>query len=117
MRRDDPAARHFAIIAPRSGEVVDRCHPGTSGKCGCGKDLGPMEDHEVPSAEDIERFSGVTRECPSCHKEIADDVDACYLCGEPVAYAHKSLPTWAMVTGGLVVAGFLVMLLLGGRLF
>jgi len=91
--------------APREGEVVNRC---------CGKDLGPMHEHEEPSQEDIERFSGVTRTCPACKKEIFDDAELCYHCGaavEGTAAGTGKMPVWVMITGSVALLGFLALLI------
>lgn len=88
--------------APAGGEVVNRC---------CGKDLGPVEDHEAPSEEDIARFGDVTRTCPNCREEVYDDAEVCYHCGEAFAQADKPLPIWAIAAAGLVVLGMLIVLI------
>lgn len=102
--------------APLAGDVVDAegCGPGPEGyariKRGgcCGKDLGPMDDLEDPSPEDIERFSDVTRKCPSCGKEVFDDAEVCYHCGEAMSQPTKGLPVWAIVGAVLAILALVV---------
>ena len=91
--------------APRSGEVVNRC---------CGKDLGPLDDNEIPSEEDMERFSGVTRTCPECKAEVYDEATVCHNCGHAfMREGSGGLPTWAVATmAGVVVAIVLGMIAL-----
>jgi uncharacterized protein (DUF983 family) len=72
-----------------------------------------MEDHEAPSEEDLERFSGVTRMCPECREEVYDDAEVCYHCGHVFsATDDKPLPKWAVVTAAVSVVGLLVAMLL-----
>lgn len=70
-----------------------------------------MEDHEVPSDEDMERFSGVTRNCPACKTEVYDEAQLCHNCGHAFGTSTDSggLPTWAVVT----VFGLIVMFFVG----
>ncbi|MCC6661992.1 MAG: hypothetical protein IT437_14040 [Phycisphaerales bacterium] len=42
------------------------------------------EFDEFPSAEDIERFSGVTVTCGACGAVLHDDVAVCWQCGRAV---------------------------------
>lgn len=80
--------------------------------CGCrGKDLGPLEDDELPSQEDMERFGDVTRVCPGCKTEVYDDASMCHNCGRSFMRTDtdKGLPTWAIAT----TVGLLVLLALG----
>lgn len=91
--------------APRQGEVINQC---------CGKDLGPLREHEEPSEEDIERFSGVTRTCPSCKKEVFDDAELCYHCGEAIEGTSQGVsgfPPWVVVTAALTLAAFVAVIL------
>ena len=90
--------------APRTGDVVNRC-------CG-GKDLGPLDDAECPSDEDMDQFSGVTRTCPECKTEVYDEAEICHNCGHAfstMGAAGKGLPTWAIVT----LVGVVALLALG----
>lgn len=59
-----------------------------------------------PSQADIERFSNVSRLCPSCRKEVFDDVDICYHCGEAISRQPKGPPLWALWTTLIVVVVF-----------
>lgn len=89
--------------APVSGEVDSRRR--TAGDDDA-DDLGP-------SAEDLERFSGVTRRCASCGKEVFDDADECYHCGGPVAGGASRLPpAWIVVIVALVLLSLTGLLLL-----
>lgn len=89
--------------APTAGEVIDQRQA-----------LTRSDPHdEGPSAEDIERFSNVTRRCPACGKEVFDDAEICYHCGEAMeAPEHKHPPDWRAV-----VVIVLVVVLLGGLAF
>lgn len=95
-------SRRTCCADPAAGQVVNRC---------CGKDLGPMEDHEAPSQEDIERFSSVTRTCPHCKEDVYDDAELCYHCGEALVQADKPLPIWVAAAAVLVLLGMLLMIL------
>jgi len=84
--------------------------------CGCGpKSSKPVSDREGPSQADIARFSNVTRTCPACKKEVFDDVDVCYHCGEAIqatTRAQGGMPTWAMITAGILLVGFVAVFVL-----
>jgi hypothetical protein len=97
----DPTSKAMRC-APRSGEVVNRC-------CG-GKNLGPVEDHEAPSEDDIERFGSATRVCPSCKTEVYDEAELCHNCGHAFSGADERgyLPAWAIMTGVVVIAAFVI---------
>ena len=70
-------------------------------------------DDHGPSVEDLERFSGVTRTCASCGKEVFDDAEECYHCGGPVAGESSRLPrAWVVVIVALVVLSLTGLLLL-----
>lgn len=91
--------------APRSGEVANRC---------CGKDLGPLDDNEIPSQEDMDRFGGVTRVCPECRTEVYDEASLCHNCGHVFSREGSGgLPTWAVVT----MAGAVLMAIAGMMIF
>ncbi len=76
--------------------------PRVGGGC-CGKDLGPMNDYEAPSQEDVERFSDVTRTCPECKGEVHDDAEICYHCGHVFgASPVMSVPPWVIAVASLV---------------
>src|SRR5262245_21706897 len=122
LNREEPT--HAIRIAPATGEVVDPgkcCSPGRRGhaRAGCcGRDLGPMETHEEPSEEDIERFSGVTRDCPHCGKEISDEADQCHFCGESEdAGPRRPIPKWTAVAVVLVIIAFAAAYVFRGSLF
>ena len=55
--------------APRSGDVVGRV----------GRQSHDFD--EGPTPDDLERFGGVTRPCPSCGKDVYDDAMMCAHCG------------------------------------
>ncbi len=101
--------------APQGGEVVNPCCGG-----GCKNDGPPRED-EGPSEADIAQFSGVTRDCPACGKEVHDDAAICYHCGEAfektTAGSGDGPPAWVLVTAAVVVLGVVVAALFGRRLF
>jgi predicted nucleic acid-binding Zn ribbon protein len=61
---------------------------------------------EGPSADDLEKFGGVTRTCTSCGKEVYDDATTCYHCGANMeAPRHAQLPkVWVVVVVLLLVA-------------
>jgi uncharacterized protein (DUF983 family) len=73
----------------------------------------PRRDEELdegPSAEDLERFSGVTRTCPSCSKEVFDDAEVCYHCGEAMSHTGEGgPPKWVMLTAGVLLAAFVLL--------
>lgn len=92
----------------------------TCSRGSCGKDHGPIRDDEGPSRDDIERFGDVTRTCPACKKDIYDDAEVCYHCGSAVegtAQGSGGVPKWITLTAALVLGAFLLMLMLGGRLW
>lgn len=109
---DDPTflARMKALReAPKGGDVVNRASRAR------GDD---DELDEGPLEQDIERFSGVTRSCPSCSKDVFDDSAVCYHCGhafERTAAGSGTLPRWVIATIVVVLAAFLLALAL--RLF
>lgn len=59
-----------------------------------------------PSADDLEKFGGVTRTCPECGKDVFDDAVTCYHCGADLDLPrHARLPkTWAVVTVLVLIA-------------
>jgi uncharacterized protein (DUF983 family) len=61
---------------------------------------------EGPSPDDLERFGGVTRTCPSCGKEVYDDATTCYHCGADMDIPrHARLPkVWVIVVVLALVA-------------
>jgi hypothetical protein len=82
------------------------------GCCG-GRDLGPMRADEGPSEQDVEMFGGTTRVCKACDTELHDDIMTCWQCGHTEASAgQRGLPTWAVVTSGLLVTGLVTLILL-----
>jgi len=67
-----------------------------------------MNDYEEPSAEDIERFSDVTRTCPECKGEVHDDAEICYHCGHVFGErTAASLPPWVVAGACLTVLAVL----------
>lgn len=93
--------------APASGEVVNR------GCCG-GRDLGPLQNREEPHPDDIERFSGVTRTCTACRKEVYDDAEVCYHCGEALDASvdgTKPVPKWVVVTAIVAMTALMVVVI------
>lgn len=78
---------------------------------------GPVEDHhrrpsdedEGPSTADLERFGGVTVNCPKCSAELYDDASQCWKCGHALeAESPAAVPTWVTV-----VAVALLLLVVG----
>ena len=62
-----------------------------------------------PSADDLEKFGGVTRTCPSCGKEVYDDAMTCYHCGADMETPrHLQLPKVWMIVAVLLLIGVLV---------
>ncbi len=82
-----------------SGDIVDRSRPARA------RDL----PDDGPSPEDIERFGDVTRTCPSCGKEVFDDVSVCYHCGAAV----EEKPDGAVSGRRLVIVVMLILAMLG----
>lgn len=75
----------------------------TGGGCCGGKNLGPMAKYEEPSAEDIERFSDVTRTCPECKGEVHDDAEICYHCGHVFGESSVArVPPWVIATASVL---------------
>lgn len=71
---------------------------------------------EGPQAADIERFSGVTRRCPACKKDVFDDSAVCYHCGhafERTTEGSTKTPLWVVITVLLVVLAMVFGLLTG----
>jgi uncharacterized protein (DUF983 family) len=88
--------------APIEGEVVGRVPRAPR--------RGDDDFDEGPSQEDLERFSGVTRTCPACSKEVFDDAEVCYHCGEAMTRGSEGgVPTWAMVTAGVLIAAIVLL--------
>lgn len=65
-----------------------------------------FRDHEDgPTDADIERFSGVTQDCPSCGTTLYDDVDVCWNCGHALgSERRRPLPRWVWITAGVLLA-------------
>lgn len=102
---DDPARlRKMLRHAPAQGDVVDRRRAQSDD-----------DGDEGPSAEDIERFGDVTQKCPSCGREVFDDTDICYHCGHAISKAAGAVrsPMWAIITVGILLMAFAVLLLRG----
>ncbi|MBX3358672.1 MAG: hypothetical protein KF745_09610 [Phycisphaeraceae bacterium] len=111
-RSHDPRALRRA---PATGDVVGKgcCGPARAGASArpvggcCGKDLGPLDvDLEAPSEDDVARFSDVTRTCPHCRKEVYDDAEICYHCGESMSPAAARMPVWVIVAAVVAIAAF-----------
>ncbi len=100
--------------APLEGEVVGRVRPVRRAGGGAGGRHAEMD--EGPTPRDVERFSGVTRTCPSCRKEVFDDADLCYHCGYALDAPEERTgpPLWVYVAGGLALIALLYPLLAGG---
>lgn len=93
--------------SPRSGDVVPS------------RPRRRREDdelNELPSQDDIERFSNQTRTCPECKKEVFDDSEVCYHCGyafeRTTAGSSKNKP-WVVVVVALLILAFVIFALRG----
>ena len=112
-RKPNPPVSSALKVAPREGEVVNRC---CGGSC---KSSGPVREDEGPTQADVERFSGVTRTCPACCKEVFDDAAICYHCGQAFdgSDARTALPRWALLTAAALLVAVLFFILSGQRWF
>lgn len=65
------------------------------------------ERDDGPSADDLEKFGGVTRSCPSCGKDVYDDAVSCYHCGADMETPrHAQMPkVWIVVVVLLLIGG------------
>jgi hypothetical protein len=107
-----PLSRRHADVplARQRAEARDPCCGGgghararAGGGCCGGKDMGPMSKYEEPSAEDLERFSDVTRTCPECKNEVHDDAEICYHCGHVFgASSLARVPPWVVALACLL---------------
>ncbi|MFN7374895.1 MAG: hypothetical protein ACK5TP_07615 [bacterium] len=72
---------------------------------------------EGPLPGDIERFSGVTRTCPECGKEVFDDVTRCYHCDAdmdtPGTRRSGGKPVWVVITAAVGIVVLLLVLVRG----
>ena len=97
-------ARHGQCCGGGGGAHARR----SGGGCCGGKDLGPMSKYEEPSAEDLERFSDVTRTCPECKNEVHDDAEICYHCGHVFGESVSTrIPPWAVGVACLAILAML----------
>jgi hypothetical protein len=103
----DPAGRgdrREIRRAPISGEVV----------AGRGQRRAETDDdHEGPSAADLERFGDVTRRCPECRKDVYDESAVCYHCGHAFRSTTAGSPTKSGLWVVLTVVVLVVLLLMG----
>lgn len=92
------------------GQVVSRGRGRGPGGAGGGIDEGPLPG-------DIERFSGVTRTCPECGKEVFDDVTRCYHCDAdmdtPGTRQSGGKPVWVVITAAIGIVVLLLVLVRG----
>ena len=75
------------------------------------------EHDDLPSDEDIERFSGVTVPCPGCGTVLHDDVGVCWNCGHDLESQPPRKGLFGGRAGrwtatGVAVAAILAILLL-----
>lgn len=69
----------------------------------------PDETDDGPSSEDVERFSGVTQNCPHCGVELYDDAELCWKCGMAVTQAaRKGSSVWVIVVVVLLIVSLAV---------
>lgn len=62
---------------------------------------------EDPSPEDMERFGGATRTCPSCKAEVYDDAELCHECGHVFSGEPQHSP-WVVPVMCAIVGSFLL---------
>lgn len=65
---------------------------------------------EDPSPEDLERFGGVTRQCPQCNTELYDEAELCWKCGHALSNQTAVPPKWVWITALILLAAFLFFL-------
>lgn len=68
------------------------------------------DDREGPSAEDLERFGGETRPCPSCRREIYDESPFCPRCGHALGASDEPAarpPVWMLVAAAAALGAIL----------
>jgi len=84
--------------APAEGDVVP--HQSRRGSFG-------DSDDDGPSQEDLERFGGVTRECPECKQEVYDEAAVCHNCGhafmKTTAHSPGKQKFWVWATAVVLV--------------
>jgi len=87
--------------APRSGDVESR---------GLRRRAEEDEDEGMPNPADVKRLNeNVTRRCPSCKKEIYDDAEVCYHCGDAVvASRSRGQSPWVIIVVAAVILGFMI---------
>lgn len=75
-----------------------------------------LDDRELPDESDMDREDEPElMPCPHCGKAIHENADWCHLCGQYLSNeeAPSRLQTWMIVTIGLLLAGFVLMILSG----
>lgn len=70
------------------------------------------ERDELPSDEDLERFSDVTTTCPHCGATLYDDAEVCYQCGQAISGRARHAPMWVMVVAIVAIAGIVTAMVL-----
>ncbi|HLL88161.1 MAG TPA: zinc ribbon domain-containing protein [Tepidisphaeraceae bacterium] len=80
------------------------------------------DDREAPDAHDLaaggddEDFGDdATVPCPNCGRQVYDDVDYCPHCGDAITPMGGGIPTWAWVTGIVLLLSFVATALLAWR--
>ncbi|MFZ4576151.1 MAG: hypothetical protein ACOYN0_17335 [Phycisphaerales bacterium] len=64
------------------------------------------EPDDGPSESDIERFSDVTRRCPSCNCEVYDEAELCWKCGHAFTRRDTGMPPkWVVIVTIALVVG------------
>lgn len=69
-------------------------------------------DGEGPSEADLERFGDEYRTCPECGSLVYDQSELCQACGHAFGARETTIPIWAIVTVGVLLVGFLLVVVL-----
>ncbi len=72
----------------------------------------PSPIDEDPSPEDLERFGGVTRQCPNCNTELYDEAELCWKCGHALSHQTGPPPKWIWITAIVLVVVILYFILI-----
>ncbi len=99
MEQDSGPLKFPPRKAPRSGEVESRSL----------RRREMEDDADMPNPADVRRLNdNVTRRCPNCKKEIFDDAEVCYHCGDAVVTgSSRGQSPWVVVVIALIIVAFL----------